>query len=104
MLVIVPNSASKVLTDAYGLDFEKANQKERLLFLEAIAFCLRVDCEFNESLAMIFGTYPNLPMSIYTPAKIGINEGLKLLAALQVAIVERYSVEADTTDKLRGNL
>ncbi|MEG4251088.1 hypothetical protein [Microcoleus sp. Pol10D4] len=96
MVVTVPNSVSTVLADVYGAEFERASQKERLLFIEAIAFCLRVDCEFNEGLALIFGTYPNLPMSIYTPAKIQRNEGLKLLAVLQVAIVEGYAALAFT--------
>jgi hypothetical protein len=92
--VMTPHSVSAVLRDAYGPGFERATQVERLVFLEAIAFGLRVDCEFNEALALTFGTYPNMPMSIYTPAKIERNEGLKLLAVLQVAIVEGYSVAA----------
>ncbi|MEG4419406.1 hypothetical protein QUA70_12455 [Microcoleus sp. LAD1_D5] len=99
MVVTVPNSVSTVLADVYGSEFERASQKERLLFMEAIAFSLRVDCDFNESLGLIFGTYPNLPMSIYTPAKIERNEGLKLLAVLQVAIVEGYAALAFTKNQ-----
>jgi len=94
--VITPSFASAVLSDVYGSEFERATQKERLLFVEAIAFSLRVDCEFNESLSMIFGMPPNLPAAIYTSAKVERNEGLKLLAVLQVAIVEGYAALAFT--------
>lgn len=90
--VIATHSVSAALRDAYGSGFERATQAERLLFLEVIAFSLRVDdCEFNESLALIFGTPPNMPASLYAPAELGRNEALKLLAVLQVAIVEGYA-------------
>lgn len=95
MIAVIPSpSVSTVLSDAYGSAFERASQKERLLFVEAIAFSLRVECEFNESLSLIFGSVPNLPASIYTSAKVGRNEALRLLAVLQVAIIEGYSVAA----------
>lgn len=95
--IIIP-SVSAVLSKAYGSEFSDASQKERLLFVEAIAFCLRVDCEFNEALSLIFGEHLNLPASVYTRAKVETNEGLKLLAVLQGAIVEAYSAEAATND------
>jgi hypothetical protein len=92
--VMTPPSVSAVLRDAYGAEFERATQTERLAFLEAIAFSLRVDCEFWESLALIFGTPPSVPASIYSPAELGRNEALKLLAVLHVAIIEGYAVVA----------
>ena len=92
--VMTPPSVSAVLRGVYGSEFDRASQKERLLLVEAIAFSLRVDCEFNESLSLIFGKPPNMPTAIYTSAKVERNEGLKLLAVLQVAIVEGYSVAA----------
>lgn len=94
--IMTTPSVSNVLREAYGAEFECATQTERLVFLEAIAFSLRVDCEFNESLALIFGTPPNIPAAIYTPAKLGRNEAIKLLAVLHVAIVEGYAVAAFT--------
>lgn len=89
-----PPSVHSVLAQVYGSEFERASQDERLLFVEAISFSLRVECEFNESLSLIFGRPPSLPASIYTSAKVEVNEGLKLLAVLQVAIVEGFSVAA----------
>lgn len=91
--VILP-SVSAVLSDAFGADFSLASQEERLLLIEAVAFSLREGGEFCDNLRAVVGHAPDMPHNIYTSAAVGTNEGLKLLAILQVAIVEDYSVLA----------
>jgi len=93
VLTDAPPSVSSVLTDVYGLEFERASQSDRLVLMEAIAFSLRVGDEFNENLSLM-GTPSHMPAAIYTSAKLERNEGLKLLAVLQVAIVEGYAALA----------
>lgn len=91
---IIPPSVSRVLADAYGLEFERASQEERLLIVEAIALSMRLGHGFRKSLAVMIDDSPALPLTIYTPATVGRNEGVRLLAVLQVAIVEHYSAAA----------
>lgn len=81
-----------VLVEVYGPDFCRANTEECLLLLETIAFSLRVGGAFSDNLRAVVGDGPDMPCGIYTPAGVGRDEGLKLLAMLHVAIVERYSV------------
>ncbi len=83
-----------VLTEAYGPDVCHASTEECLILMETVALCLRVGGAFSDNLRAVVGHGPDMPCGIYTPAGVGRNEGLRLLAVLQVAIVERYSVAA----------
>ncbi len=98
---ITSPSVSKALSDVYGSDFGRASQDERLVLLEAIAFSLRVGGAFCDNLRNVVSDDLDMPCGIFTSTKVERNEGLKLLAILQVAIVEGYSVLA-TNEKL-GN-
>jgi hypothetical protein len=88
-------SVSSVLLSLFGSEFCHAMQHERLVLMEAIAFSLRVGGAFSENLCAIRSGV-NLPQAIFTRAEVERNEGLKLLAVLQVAIVEGYSVALTT--------
>lgn len=83
-----------VLVEVYGSDLCRATEEECLVLLEALAFSLRVGGAFCDNLRAVVGDGLNMPCGIYTPAGVGRNEGLKLLAMLQVGLVERYSVVA----------
>ena len=63
--------------------------------METVALSLRVGGAFCDNLRAVVGDGPDMPCGIYTPAGVARNEGLKLLAVLQVAIVEGYSVLAN---------
>lgn len=89
-------SVSKALIDVYGCDLCKAETEECLVLMETIAFSLRVGGSFSDNLRAVLGDGPDMPRGIYTPAGVGRNEGLKLLAVLQVAIVEGYAALAFT--------
>ncbi|MCC3410553.1 MULTISPECIES: hypothetical protein [unclassified Microcoleus] len=80
----------KVLSDVYGSDFGDATQEERLVLVEAIAYSLRVGGAFRDNLRNVVNGDLDMPCGIFTSAGVGRNEGLKLLAILQVAIVECY--------------
>lgn len=87
---IIPPSVYSVLLEVYGLEFCRATTEERLILLETIAFGLRVGGAFCDNLRAVVGDGPDMPCGIYTSAGVGRNEGLKLLAVLQVAIVEGW--------------
>ncbi|WP_293335901.1 hypothetical protein [Microcoleus sp. CAWBG58] len=89
---IIPPSVSTVLFEVFGSDFSRADRDELLILLEVVALSLRQEGAFCDSLREVVGS--DMPCGIYTHAAIGKNEGLKLLAILQVAIVESYSVLA----------
>lgn len=91
---IVSPSVSEALSDIYGSDLGGATQEERLVLVEAIAMTLRVGGFFCDNLRAAVGHDPDMPCAVYTSAGISRNEGLRLLAVLQVAIVEGYSVSA----------
>lgn len=92
---IIPPSVSTVLFEAFGSDFSRTDRNELLVLLEAIALNLRDEGAFCDSLRAVVGHDIDMPFGIYTFAAVGKNEGLKLLAILQVAIVESYSVLAN---------
>lgn len=100
---ILDPSVSVVLSDAFGSDFSRASQDERLLLMEAVAFSLREGGRFCDNLRAVVGCAPDLPHDIYTGAGLGTNEGLKLLAILQVAIVESFQfwLTKDWSSKLK---
>ena len=90
-------TVSEVLFNAFGSDFSEATQRQRLLLLEAVAFSLRSGRSWRANLDSIRydSRYDSpLPESIFIRAEITTNEGLKLMAILNVAIVEGYSVLA----------
>lgn len=89
-------SVSKALIDVYGCDLREAQTEECLVLMEAIAFSLRIGGAFSDNLRAVIGDGPDMPCGIYTPAGVGRNEGLKLLAMLQIAIVEGYAAAAFT--------
>lgn len=88
--IIMP-SVSGALREVYGSEFCRANTEECLILVEAIALSLRVGGAFCDNLRAVEED-GNMPCGLYTSAGVDLNEGLKLLAALQLAIVERYSV------------
>lgn len=83
-----------VLLEVYGSDFCRASTEECLILMETVAFSLRVGGAFCDNLRAVVGDGPDMPCGIYTPAGVARNEGLKLLAMLQAAIVENYSILA----------
>lgn len=91
---IDPPSVSAAISDTFGSDFSRADRDELLILLEAIALNLREEGSFYDSLRAVAGSGLDMPCGIYTHAAVGTNEGLKLLAILQVAIIESYSVLA----------
>lgn len=88
---IISPSVSSALSEVYGPEFCRANTEECLLLVEAIALSLRVGGAFHDNLRAVEED-GNMPCGLYTSAAVDRNEGLKLLAVLQVAIVEGYSV------------
>jgi hypothetical protein len=88
------STVSEVLFNAFGSDFSGATQDTRLLLLEAIAFSLRTGCAWEDSLGSVYSRAkaPEMPALYFCSAEMTRNEGLKLLAILNVAIVEGYSV------------
>lgn len=87
-------TVSEVLSNAFRSDFSEATQEQRLLLVEAVAFTMRVGGAWGDNLCTLRYCGTLLPLEIFTPAHLGRNEGSKLLAVLNVAIVEHYSVEA----------
>lgn len=89
-------TVSEVLFDSFGFDFAGATQDQRLLLLEAVVLSLRtggwqhklhlVCCRTRHS--------QRLPDNCFSPTQLGRNEGLKLVAVLNVAIIEGYTAEA----------
>lgn len=88
-------SVSSALSALFGTEFCEANLDQKLALLEAVAYSLREGGSFRENLMGVVGCGPEMP-EVLTYAAIQTNEGLKLLAVLQVAIVEGYSVAAFT--------
>lgn len=94
--MVAPLSVSSVLFEHFGFEFSEARQDEKLILLEAIAFSLRLGGAWCENLCAIrCGSH--LPKSVFTRAPLERNEGLKLLAVLNVAIIEGYAVKAANT-------
>ena len=98
------STVSEVLSNAFGSDFSKATQEQRLLLLEAVALSLRKGGAWQHNLNLVCSRAKDSQMpSSCTPSiwiEINRNEGLKLLAILNVAIVEGYSVVA-ASERLR---
>jgi hypothetical protein len=87
-------TVSQVLANAFGADFSRATQEQRLLLVEAIAFSLRTGCAWQNSLGSVYSRakVPKMPAVCFCLAGMSRNEGLRLLAVLSEAIVEGYSV------------
>ncbi|WP_293135894.1 hypothetical protein [Microcoleus sp. bin38.metabat.b11b12b14.051] len=85
--VIIP-SVYNALIRIYGLGFCDASVNECLVILEAVALSLRVCGAFSDNLRVVVGDDMDMPCGIYISSELGQDEGLKLLAILQVAIVE----------------
>lgn len=91
-------SVSSVLSTFFGSEFENANLDQKLALLEAVACTLREGGSFSGNLMAVVGCGPDMPdafrdVATQASAEIQINEGLKLMAVLQVAIAEGYSVK-----------
>ncbi|MEG4915763.1 hypothetical protein [Microcoleus sp. B7-D4] len=82
-------SVSSALSALFGAEFCEANLDQKLALLEAVAYSLREGGSFFENLMGVIGC------GLDTPG-IQTNEGLRLMAVLQVAIVEGYSALAFT--------
>ncbi len=93
---IDPLSVFSVLFRVFGSEFCDATLDQRLVLLEAVAYSLRQGGDFYENLRGVAGCGPEMPPAILglTGAKLPTNEGLKLMVAIHVAIVEGYSVAA----------
>jgi hypothetical protein len=87
-------TVSQILSELYGSDFSRATQEQRLLLVEDIARSLRTGEAWGFNLCAV-GSGTSLDLVI-VPLYLGRNEGLKLLAILNVAIVEGYSVMVAT--------
>jgi len=89
-------TVSEVLSNAFGSDFSRASQDQRLLLLEVIAFSLRTGCAWQNSLGSVCSRAkaPKMPALCFCLAEMTRNEGLKLIALLNVAIVKGYSLLA----------
>lgn len=88
-------SVSTVLLSVFGSEFCEASLDQKLALLEGIAYSLREGGSFRENLISVLGCGLEMPIAdIRTSAAIQTNEGLKLMAMLQVAIVEEYSALA----------
>lgn len=89
-------TVSQVLTDVFGADFSRATQDQRLLLLEAVALVLRVGGVWAHKLSVVcFRAHDtSFPENCFFYGELTTNEGLRLLAILNVAITEGYSVEA----------
>jgi len=91
-------SVSETLSSIFGSDFSGATQKQRLLLLEAVAFSLRNGCSWSNNLHFVCARAkaPKMPEECFAFLQITTNEGLKLLAILNVAIVEGFAISAAT--------
>ncbi len=89
-------SVSSVLLTLFGIEFSEASLDQKLALLEAVAYSLREGGSFRENLMVVVDCDPDMP-EVLTSATVQTNEGLKLMAVLQVAIVEGYSVAAFAT-------
>lgn len=89
-------TVSEVLTNAFRSDFSEATQPQRLLLIEAVAFSLRTGCSWQNTLRFVCSRArsPTMPALCFCLAEMTTNEGLELMAILNVAIVEGYSVVA----------
>lgn len=94
----IDSSVSDVLSQTFGSDFGEATLDQKLVLVEAVARAVRRDIAFHVSLYDLLadvGLTPYcqafvMPDSVFTTAKVQVDEGIKLLAALQVAIVESF--------------
>jgi len=85
----------EVLSWAFGSDFSEATQDQRLLLLEVVALSLRTG-GWREELHLVCSRVrgsQGLPDSCFLPVGLTTNEGLKLMAILNVAIAEGYSIQ-----------
>lgn len=95
-------TVSQILSEVFGSDFSGATQDQRLLLLEAVALNLRKGGAWQHNFNLVCsraGTY-RMPKDCFPCIEISRNEGLKLLAILNVAIVEGYAVVA-ASERLR---
>ncbi|MEG3859192.1 hypothetical protein [Microcoleus sp. herbarium12] len=90
-------SVSSVLLTLFGTEFNEASLDQKLALLEAVAYSLREGGSFRENLMGVVGCGPDMP-EVLTSAAVQTNEGLKLMAVLQVAIVDGYSVAEFATN------
>lgn len=89
-------TVSEVLANAFGSDFSRATQEQRLLLVEAVALSLRTG-GWQHKLHLVCSRVRHSqrpPEDCFLPLEITRNEGLKLFAILNVAIVEGYAVVA----------
>lgn len=87
-------TVSQVLANAFGSDFSEATQDQRLLVLEAVVLSLRKGGAWQHNLHLVCsraGAY-RMPENCFSLVEVTRNEGLKLLAVLNVAIVEGYTL------------
>jgi hypothetical protein len=87
-------TVSEILACVFGSDFSGATQAQRLLLLEAVTLVLRTGGAWSNKLRFVCSRTkaPKIPEDCFPFVEITTNEGLKLLAILNVAIVEGYSV------------
>jgi hypothetical protein len=87
----------EILTGVFGSSFSGATQEQRLLLLEAVALTLRRGGAWSNMLHFVCSRTKasgGLPDRCFVSVELSRNEGLKLLAILNVAIIEGYSVLA----------
>jgi hypothetical protein len=90
-------TVSEILARVFGSDFSGATQEQRLLLLETVALSLRKSgsaWQHNLNSVCSRAGMHRMPRDCFPCIEIERNEGLKLLAILNVAIVEGYSVLA----------
>jgi hypothetical protein len=90
--ILLP-SVPEVLEQTFGSDFCEADLDQKLTLVETIVYTLREGGYFHENLMDVICSgegvdVPDIPVT----APLQVNEGLKLMGALQAAIVEDYSV------------
>ena len=91
-------TVSEILARVFDPDFSKATHDQRLLLLEAVALSLRTGGAWSNMLHFVCSRTkaPKIPQDCFEFTQITTNEGLKLIAILNVAIVEGYAVLAAT--------
>ena len=94
-------SVSEILSSVFGSDFSGATQEQQLLLLEAVAVSLRKGGAWQHNLNSVCSRagMHRMPRDSFPCIEITRNEGLKLMAILNVAIVEGYAVMA-TNERL----
>jgi hypothetical protein len=92
----------EILAGTFGSDFSRATQEQRLLLLETVALSLRKGGGWQNQLRFVCSRVGSqkMPKACFPCIQMTTNEGLQLLATLNVAIVEGFSVAAASESRL----